>query len=155
MIINFSDLSNLREKYQNKKIVFADGTFDLFHTGEVRAFKNLKNFGEIVVIGVLSDEWVKLKKGSQRPIFSEEERLEMVDSIRYVDYAVLAKNLETNKRIPISEILQKLRPDCFVTIDPSWKEKWVAFDSLGINLEILERVSDHSTTDLIKKISSV
>src|SRR5258708_3069780 len=95
MIIKSSDLANLRSAHASKKIVFADGTFDLFHLGYVESFKNLRSFGDIVVVSVMSDEWVKSKKGSNRPILSEEERLELVDSIRYVDYALLGKDISS------------------------------------------------------------
>ena len=152
MIISAADLKNIRKRLTGKRVVFADGTFDLFHLGHVASFKNLRNFGDVLIISVMSDEWVKSKKGGNRPVLSEIERLELVDSIRYVDYTILAKNGETNQRIPTSQLLRKLIPDVFVSIDPAWEKRRGEFKEIGIELHIIPRTHESSTTKLLERI---
>jgi len=59
MIIKFKDLSKIRKNLKNKKIVFAGGTFDLFHLGHAESFKNLRKFGDVLVIAVSSNKRVR------------------------------------------------------------------------------------------------
>lgn len=123
MIIDSAKIEELSQRLSGKRVVFADGTFDLFHLGHVESFKNLHTFGDVAVVGVMSDEWVKAKKDKNRPVLSEKERLELVDSIRYVDYATLLKDSDTGERIPTSVFIKRLRPSVFVSIDPAWETR--------------------------------
>lgn len=153
MIIKFSQLPQLRKSLRNKKVVFSGGTFDLFHRGHIESFKNLRRFGDVVVIGVSSDKRVQERKGLNRPILSEKDRLVIVDSIKYVDYALLAPNPAKNKPVPTIRILAILKPDIFITID----KKWVPFrknvESLNVILKIIPRSNINSTSRLISKIT--
>ena len=153
MVINPLELEELRNKFSDKRIIFADGTFDLFHLGHVRSFRNLRTLGDIVVVAVLSDEWVKAKKGGKRPILSEEERVELVDSMRDVDYTILAS--KDGQRTPTSQLLKSLRPNIFVSIDPVWEDRRSEIEALGIELQIIPRVHESSTTNLIERIRKV
>jgi D-beta-D-heptose 7-phosphate kinase/D-beta-D-heptose 1-phosphate adenosyltransferase len=89
MIIDHTDLTKLRKDNANKKIVFCDGTFDLLHPAHAEHLKSLRAYGDVLVVGVMSDVWVKMRKGEGRPIMDQTERLALVDAIRYVDYTVL------------------------------------------------------------------
>ena len=155
MILEISKLPELRKEFADRKIIFSDGTFDLIHTGHVNVFKEISTFGDILVIAVLCDEWVRLKKGNARPILSENERLEMVDAIRYVDYSVLAKDLKTGERVRITQILQELKPDFFVSMDKSWEDKRGLIRSYGTQLKIINRIGEGSTTKLLDRIRAI
>jgi len=155
MILEVYKLPELRKKLSDKKIIFSDGTFDLIHTGHVNVFKHLRTLGDILFIAVLSDEWVKFKKGDTRPILSENERIEMVDAIRYVDYTVLAKDLKTGERIRITKILQELKPDFFVSMDNSWEDKRELIQSYGTQLKIINRIGHGSTTKILDNIRAI
>jgi rfaE bifunctional protein nucleotidyltransferase chain/domain len=155
MIINAEKIEELRQSHSGRRIVFTDGAFDLLHLGHIQALKNLRNFGDVIVVGVMSDAWVKAKKGEPRPILLEKERLELIDSIRYVDYSVLLKDLATGDRIPTSVLLKKLRPCVFVSIDPIWEVRREEFENLGIKLEIVPRTNESSTTNLLARIRKV
>lgn len=153
MIIKFSQLPQLRKSLHNKKVVFAGGTFDLFHTGHIESFKNLRKFGDIVFIAVSSDKRVQERKGSDRPILSEKERLVMVDSIRYIDYALLAPNSAKNKPVPTIRILAALKPDIFITVDKKWLPFRKDVESLNVRLKIIPRGNTNSTSRIISKIT--
>lgn len=151
MIVTVGTLGALRLKYKNKRIVFADGTFDLFHLGHVAAIKNLHTYGDLVVVGVLCDEWVKMNKGDKRPILNEKERVTLVDSLKFTDYVVLQKDV--SKRIKTTQILEKLKPDVFVSLDKSWNSKKSFFKEIGVELKIVKRINSFSTTKLLERIS--
>jgi len=78
-----------KEKKRGKRIVLANGCFDLIHVGHVRYLKEAKKRGDILVVALNSDSSVRRLKGKGRPILEEDERLEILDSFYFVDYLVL------------------------------------------------------------------
>ncbi|HBI22625.1 MAG TPA: D-glycero-beta-D-manno-heptose 1-phosphate adenylyltransferase [Nitrospiraceae bacterium] len=78
-----------RLKQDGKRIVFTNGCFDIIHVGHIRYLKSAKELGDILVIGLNSDESVRKIKGDNRPIVSQGERAEVLSSIRSVDYVVI------------------------------------------------------------------
>ena len=71
------------------KIVLTQGSWDLIHIGHARYMREAKKHGDILVVGVDSDEKIRARKGPERPIVPEDERLEMVTHLRYVDLVAL------------------------------------------------------------------
>ncbi len=93
-----------------KRRVVVGGTFDIIHVGHIRFLREAKKIaggGELIVI-VARDSTVKRTKGHE-PIFNERERLEIVQSLKPVDVAVLGK-----EDLNIFEILKELKPDVVV-----------------------------------------
>ena len=133
-----------------KKIVFTNGCFDILHVGHVRYLTTAKSFGDVLIVGLNTDESVKMLKGENRPINNEKDRAEVLLGLKAVDYVVLfgertAENL-------VSEI----RPDVYVkgadyTVDKIPEAKIV--QSYGGQIELVKFVDGHSTTNIIKKIS--
>jgi glycerol-3-phosphate cytidylyltransferase len=72
-----------------KKTILTYGTFDLFHIGHLNLLRRLKNLGDYLIVGVSTDEFNELK--GKKTIISFEHRMEIVDSIKYVDM-VLPEN---------------------------------------------------------------
>ena len=133
-----------------KKIVFTNGCFDILHVGHVRYLTTAKRFGDILIVGLNTDESVKMLKGENRPINNEKDRAEVLLGLKAVDYVVLfgertAENL-------VSEI----RPDVYVkgadyTVDKIPEAKIV--QSYGGKIELVKFVAGHSTTNIIKQIA--
>lgn len=71
------------------KIVLTQGTFDLIHVGHARYLTEAKKHGDLLIVGVDSDEKVRVRKGPDRPVVPEDERLDMITHLRPVDIAVL------------------------------------------------------------------
>ena len=71
------------------KIVLTQGTYDMVHIGHARYFEQAKNHGDLLIVGVDSDEKVRARKGPDRPVVPQDERLEMVAHLRPVDIVVL------------------------------------------------------------------
>jgi glycerol-3-phosphate cytidylyltransferase len=82
-------------------IGYTSGVFDLFHIGHLNILKNAKSLCDYLVVGVTTDEVAALMKG-RKPIIPFEERLEIVDSIKYVD-KVVAK-ISTNNLLAFEQI---------------------------------------------------
>ena len=98
MVVNYNDLETIRKNNKNKKIAICRGTFDLFHYSHLMLFKYIKDQVDVLVVVVKSDKDVKAKK-KDRPIINEKERIEIVDSIKYVDYTILASETHTTNLI--------------------------------------------------------
>ncbi len=138
-------------RQRGKKIVFTNGCFDILHVGHVRYLTTAKSFGDVLIVGLNTDESVKILKGENRPINNEKDRAEVLLGLKAVDYVVLfgertAENL-------VSEI----RPDVYVkgadyTVDKIPEAKIV--QSYGGQIELVKFVDGHSTTNTIKKLSA-
>jgi len=68
------------------KVVFTNGCFDILHIGHLRYLEEAKKLGDVLIVGVNSDESVKRLKGEKRPINKLNERMEMLAGLKPVDY---------------------------------------------------------------------
>ena len=105
-IKDISKLNIIRKKNLKKKIVLAHGVFDVFHIGHLRHLEKAKKYGDILIVSVTSDRYVR--KGPGRPHFSENIRAEILSSIKIVDYVYINES-ETSVNI-----LQQLKPDFYI-----------------------------------------
>ena len=126
--------------------VITFGTFDVFHVGHLRVIQRAASFGDRLVVGVSADELNMRKKG-RLPVFSEAERLEIVNALKPVDEVFVEESLEL-KRDYI------LRYDAQVLVmGDDWAGKFDDFSDI-CTVEYLPRTPAISTTALIEKISS-
>jgi len=93
-----------KEKKKGKRIVLANGCFDLIHVGHIRYLKEAKAQGDVLVVALNSDSSVHRLKGEGRPILNEEERVEVISSFYFVDYITVFE--EAN----VENILLTLKP---------------------------------------------
>jgi len=93
------------------KVVLTQGTWDMVHVGHARYLESAKKYGDVLIIGVDDDKKVKHRKGPDRPVVPEEERLEMLTYLRPVDIVFL-KRLND----PKWQLIKAIRPDVLVTI---------------------------------------
>jgi len=75
-------------KSRGGRVIFTNGVFDILHPGHVEVLKYAKSLGDLLVVGVNSDESVRRLKGANRPVMSLEERMALLSAIRYVDVVV-------------------------------------------------------------------
>jgi rfaE bifunctional protein nucleotidyltransferase chain/domain len=95
-------------KLHQRKIVFTNGCFDVLHFGHVHYLLQAKELGDILVIGLNSDDSVRRLKGPTRPINGEKERAFVLAALACVDYVVLFGE-DTPK-----ELIETVRPDVLV-----------------------------------------
>lgn len=100
------------------KIVLTMGTFDFIHIGHFLYLEKAKNSGDILIVGVDSDKKVKERKGPDRPIVSEAERVQMLTHVRHVDIVVLK-----NHDDPKWHLIKTIKPDVLVATSETYSEK--------------------------------
>src|SRR5688572_19699672 len=93
------------ERAAGKSIAFANGCFDVLHVGHIRYLQDAARVADVLVVGVNGDESVRVLKGEGRPVMPENERAEIISSIRGVSYVTIFQ-----EHTP-SNLLQVLRPD--------------------------------------------
>jgi len=120
------------------KKVFVSGCYDLIHGGHVAFFKTAAAYGDVYV-SIGRDENLLLLKG-RKPVFSEEERLYIVKSIRYVHEAFLASGMGM---LDFEPDLKRIKPDIFVVnYDGSTPDKDALCKKLGIEYLVLDRIPE-------------
>ncbi|MCW8818006.1 MAG: adenylyltransferase/cytidyltransferase family protein, partial [Ignavibacteriaceae bacterium] len=85
--ISLSDLKAVRIKLKasKKKVVFTNGVFDLIHAGHVDYLSKAKSLGDVLIVGINTDDSVRRIKGDKRPILKQEERAFIVSNLKPVD----------------------------------------------------------------------
>ena len=143
-------LLKIREARQAEAtIVLANGCFDVLHVGHVRYLTAAKQLGDLLVVGINSDEQVKQQKGEDRPIVPEMDRAEIVASLEPVDYVTIFSEPT------VEELLRAVRPDIHAKGTDYTKDTVPERDvvrSLGGRVEIVGDPKDHSTSDLLSRI---
>lgn len=109
-------MKELRRK--KKKIVLTQGSFDLVHIGHARYCQEAKNHGDVLFVGVDSDEKVQTRKGPNRPIVPEIERMEMLTHLKSVDYVVLKKQGAEKYAL-----IKAIKPDVLVATAATYTER--------------------------------
>lgn len=102
-------LEEATEFRKNRRLVFTNGVFDILHAGHVRYLEQARSLGDLLFIGLNSDESVRsLNKGPNRPIHPEQDRAEVLSALRSVDGVVLFQ-----ESTPM-ELISVLRPEVHV-----------------------------------------
>ena len=151
-ILKPDDLVNKIQELRNegKTIVFTNGCFDILHRGHINLLNQSKALGDVLIVGINSDESIRKLKGSERPINSLDDRITVLSGLQHVDYRV---SVEENSPV---NIIKLLKPDIFVkggdyTIETIPEAALV--NQLGGQVKIIPFSIGRSTTQLIKKLS--
>lgn len=150
-ILSPASLATFREENKDKTIVFTNGCFDILHVGHKRYLEQAAALGDVFVIGVNSDASVKRLKGPGRPVNSEQDRMEILSVLGFVDYVVLF-----DEDTPY-ELIKKVQPDVLVKGGDYTPEQVVGKDIVearGGRVELIQYVEGKSTTSIINKINS-
>ena len=129
------------------RTVITFGTFDVFHVGHVRVLQRAAELGDRLIVGVSSDALNMAKKG-RAPVFNEDERLEIISSLRVVDGVFLEESLEKKR-----DYIVEQGADVLVMGD-DWTGK---FDWVKDVCDVvyLPRTPSVSTTGLIEHIAGL
>mgnify|MGYP000445094430 CR=1 FL=1 len=149
----FKDLEELikiieKEKNRGKEIVLANGCFDIIHVGHVRYLAGAKSYGDILVVAINDDKSTRKLKGPPRPIMPEEERAEIIASIRFVDYVLIFSD-ET-----VDSILLALKPHVHAKGTDYSVESVPEYDtarSIGCKTIIVGDPKEHSSSEIIDR----
>lgn len=131
-----------------QRIVMTSGSFDLTHIGHARYLEVAKEFGDILVVGVDSDEKVRERKGETRPIVPDTERMEILAHLRPVDF-VTVKQLNE----PKWELIKRIHPDTLIVTDETYPEETLTeLTEFCGRVVCLEPQATTSTSAQIRKV---
>lgn len=131
---------------KKQKIVLTQGSFDLVHIGHARYCDMARDYGDVLIVGVDSDEKVRQRKGPNRPIVPEDERMEMLTHLRSVDYVVLKEAGEAK-----FNLIKLIRPDVLIATAQTYDEKTIKeLEKICGKVVVLEPMATTSTTAKIR-----
>lgn len=150
-ILTRSELAGRLEEHRKnrKRIVMANGCFDILHAGHVRYLEGARREGDLLVVAINSDSSTRKLKGEGRPILNEMDRAELIAALRAVDYVLVFEEPD------VRSLLRELRPDVHAKGTDYTLENVPERDEaarLGIQVAIVGDPKDHSTRGLIKRI---
>jgi D-beta-D-heptose 7-phosphate kinase/D-beta-D-heptose 1-phosphate adenosyltransferase len=136
-----------RLKAKKKRIVFTNGCFDILHVGHVKYLQEAKSYGDVLIVGLNTDESVRLLKGPTRPVNNEEDRAYILGALEAVDYVVLFGD-ETPY-----ELIKSITPDILVK-GGDYEGKSVVGTEFAGELRLVQFVDGKSTTATIERINN-
>jgi len=138
------------DRRTGKKIVLANGCFDLFHVGHIRYLAGARELGDCLVVAINDDAQVQNIKGGNRPFMPEQERAEIVSALKFVDFVTIFSEPT------VEELIRVIRPDFHAKgtdyTAESVPEREIVFECGG-QVVIVGDPKNHSSTDLIKTVS--
>lgn len=146
-IKSFGDIDVIVNRCRSggKKVVFTNGCFDILHVGHVKYLQIAKSFGDILIVGLNSDESVTRLKGPTRPVNIAEDRAYLLAALEAVDYVVpFAEDTPY-------ELIKMIKPDVLVK-GGDYEGKEVIGTEFAGELKLVDFVDGKSTTKTIEKI---
>lgn len=134
------------------RIVLANGCFDVLHVGHIRYLAGARELGDILVVGINSDEQVAIQKGAGRPVLPAMERAEIVSALESVTYVTIFDEPT------VEQLLLALKPDVHAKGTDYTTESVPERDvvrSYGGEVAIVGDPKDHSTTEIIARLGGV
>lgn len=147
--IDLLSITVSKEKEEGKRIVFTNGCFDLLHTGHLKLLRKAKELGDVLIVGINSENSVKRLKGEARPFIGDSDRANIVAALDCVDYVVIFE-----EQTPL-ELIKALKPDLIIKGSDHSLETIVGKDfveSYGGKVYIIPLLEGVSTSLLVDKI---
>ncbi|MCU0642134.1 MAG: bifunctional heptose 7-phosphate kinase/heptose 1-phosphate adenyltransferase [archaeon] len=140
-------------KKRGKKIVWTNGCFDLLHDSHVKTLRKAKSLGDVLIVGLNTDESVRRVKGPGRPVRNEKARAEVISSLGCVDYVILY-----NETSPVA-LLDELAPDIYTkgsdsarALETKDSEEAKVIEKHGGKVVLIPIDSSVSTTKIIESV---
>ena len=154
-IHDLRDLKEMCEVYhrEGKRIVFTNGCFDILHSGHVTYLHRARDLGDVLIVGLNTDESIKRIKGKNRPINCLSDRLQVLAGLSSVDHVIPFGTRSDDTPVPLIEVV---RPHVFVKGGDYTKEKLPEADTVegcGGEIVFIDHVPGHSTTRIINRIN--
>ena len=141
-----------REKRNGRKVVFTNGCFDLLHPGHIRSLEAARALGDVLIVGLNSDESVRTLKGPNRPVIPEQERAEILSSLECVEAVTIFPELTPQN------LIAALLPDVLVK-GGDWPGDQIVgraeVEAAGGRVARIDIVPGYSTTEMLQKIRTL
>ena len=138
-----------REKRNGRIVVFTNGCFDLLHPGHIRNLEAARALGDVLIVGLNSDESVRTLKGPKRPVIPEQERAEILASLECVDAVTIFPEITPQN------LIAELLPDVLVK-GGDWPGDQIIgraeVEAAGGRVARVDIVPGYSTTEILQKI---
>ncbi len=134
---------------KNKKIVFTNGCFDILHRGHIEYLAQAANHGDILLIGLNTDNSVRRIKGNSRPVQDQIARAMVLASLQFVSAVILF-----DEDTPY-ELIKRVKPDVLVKGSDYKTEDIVGYDIVtakGGEVVTIDFIEGYSTTSIIEKL---
>lgn len=137
-------------RHQGRRIVLTNGCFDILHRGHITFLRRARALGDVLLVGVNSDESIRRLKGDSRPINCLEDRLRVLAALSCIDHLVAFHEDSPHA------LIREIRPDVFVKGGDYTRDKLPEaslVEQLGGRVHILPYLADRSTTRIIERIA--
>ena len=124
--------------------IWVNGCFDILHRGHFELFNYAKSLGNVLVVGVDSDEKITQDKGPDRPYNKLEDRVYALESLKAIDKVMVFDNKEH-----LEWLVEITKPDILV-VGRDWKGKEIVGGQYAKEIVYFDRIGDYSTTDILK-----
>ena len=143
-LVKFTKILDYLRK-SKKKIIFTNGCFDILHLGHVKYLEKAKKLGDVLIVGVNSDDSVSRLKGKNRPVNPINDRCCVLASLKSVDYVI-----PFSEDTPI-ELIRTIVPDILVK-GGDYKDREVIGEKIARKLVLIDFEEGKSTSNIISKI---
>ena len=150
LVADYSQIQNLAEDYRQlqKKVVLTQGSFDMIHIGHCRYLEKAKTYGDILIVGIDSDEKIRERKGPDRPVVPEDERTEMLTYLKAVDHVVV-KPRQASKW----QLTKLVRPDILIAVENTYTDKQILeLEQYCGKVVVLKRQAITSTSAKLRRL---
>jgi rfaE bifunctional protein nucleotidyltransferase chain/domain len=133
--------------------VLVGGCFDILHFGHISFLKKAKGLGDQLIVILESDKNVRKLKGELRPIHTQKQRKEMLESLRFVDRVICLPEMKTDK--DYERLISKLLPHIIAVTenDPYLGKKKSQAKKTGAKIVIIPKTKAPSTSQIAKLIN--
>ncbi|HEY4980125.1 MAG TPA: D-glycero-beta-D-manno-heptose 1-phosphate adenylyltransferase [Candidatus Acidoferrum sp.] len=138
-----------KNKRNGRRVVFTNGCFDLLHPGHIRSLEAARALGDVLIVGINSDESVRALKGETRPVIPEQERAEILANLECVDAVLIFPDPTPQK------VIAALLPDVLVK-GGDWPDDQIVgreeVEGAGGRVARIDTVPGYSTSEILNKI---
>ena len=147
--MKLTQIETLSDTLRGRRVVLANGCFDVLHVGHVRYLEAAKKLGEVLVVAINGDDSVRQLKGPGRPILNQDERVALVSALQCVDHVVVFNDPDVSKVIGTLRPADHAKGSDYSEDTVPEREQVRAY---GGEVRIAGDPKDHSTRDVIRKI---
>ena len=124
-------------------VIWTNGCFDILHRGHIELFKYAKSLGDWLVVGIDTDERVRASKGETRPFNTIEDRVAMLESIKYIDEI---RTFDADDELDTQVLLSGAE---IIVVGSDYKNKEVIGSRHAQEIKFFDRIEGYSTTKML------